>query len=106
MTRAWLAFGIVVMVAACSHHYVRVEGDTLSLFLEKADAKKVIFACSLDGFEPHEARNADGRWIVSVPRGSQFRYYYVVDGSYYPTSCELKEDDDFGSKNCIYDPHM
>ncbi len=66
----------------------------------------MILFCSLDGFEPHETRNDDGRWVVSLPSDSPFRYYYLLDGKMFLPPCRMKEKDDFGSENCIFDPHL
>jgi hypothetical protein len=66
----------------------------------------VTFACSLDDFKPHDARKVDGRWVVSVPGREPFRYFYVLDGEPFLPPCDLKENDDFGSKNCIFNPHL
>lgn len=95
----------MVLTTGCATHYYQVQGDTLALYLNKPDARSVTFVSSLDGFEPHEARKVDGRWVVSVPGDSQFSYYYVLDGEPFLPPCKLKENDDFGSKNCIFSPH-
>jgi hypothetical protein len=34
----------------------------------------------------------------------EFSYFYVVDGTLYLPSCNYMEYDDFGNKNCIYQP--
>jgi hypothetical protein len=43
---------------------------------------------------------------VSLPSGYPFRYYYVLDGEMYLPPCQMIENDDFGSANCIFDPHL
>jgi len=96
----------LIVTSGCTAHYYQVQGDTLSMVLEEPGAHEVIFACSLDGFQPHRARNEDGRWVVTVPNNNSFRYYYLLDGSFYLPPCKLKEDDDFGSQNCIYYPQL
>jgi len=97
---------ILTMASGCAVHYYEVQGDTLSMVLDEPGAHEVIFACSLDGFQPHQARNEDGRWVVTVPSHHSFRYYYLLDGSLYLPPCTLKENDDFGSQNCIFNPHL
>ena len=106
MTRLMLIIGVLVFSAGCATHYYQVKDDTLVLYLDKADVQEVILSCSLDDFEPHEARRVDGRWVVSLPSGSPFRYYYVLDGEMFLPPCQMKENDDFGSANCIFDPHL
>ena len=106
MSRLQLIFGIILLITGCASHTYEVKGDTLDLYLNHPDAKEVTFACSLDDFEPHDARKIDGRWVVSVPSQHTFRYYYVLDGEMFLPPCKLKENDDFGSKNCIFTPHL
>lgn len=106
MTRLFLAVGIMVLTVGCATHYYQLQGDTLALYLNRPLAQRVTLACSLDGFQPHEARNVDGRWEVFLPSDHQFRYYYVIDGKVFLPPCQMKENDDFGSENCIFDPHM
>jgi hypothetical protein len=103
-----LSLGIALMwLTGCTSHYYTQQGGSLMFYLDKPDARQVIFASSLDDFAPHAARKVDGRWLVALsgpPR--PFRYYYVVDGALYTPSCKLKENDDFGSQNCIFDPQL
>ncbi|MGD8701108.1 MAG: hypothetical protein PVG51_07060 [Desulfosarcina sp.] len=106
MIRLLLIIGLMLLMTGCATHYYDVKGDTLNLYLNHPDAKKVTFACSLDGFEPHDARKVDGRWMVSVPSQKPFRYYYMLNGELFLPPCKLKENDDFGSKNCIFTPHL
>ena len=62
MTRLMLIAGILVLTTGCATHYYQVQGDSLVLYLDKPDVQEVILSCSLDDFEPHEARRVDGRW--------------------------------------------
>ena len=78
----------------------------LSGGLKKPEAKSVVLACSLDGFEPRLARNVAGRWEVTLPADEAFNYFYRVDGVPFLPDCPMKENDDFGSENCIFDPHL
>jgi hypothetical protein len=106
MTRLLLIAAILVVIAGCASHTYQVQGDTLVLYLDKPDAQQVILRCSLDDFEPHEAQKVDGRWVVFLPSGDAFRYYYVLDGKMFLPPCRMKEKDDYGSANCIFDPHV
>lgn len=96
----------MTLIAGCATHYCRKEKDSLVLYLEKPGAQRVFFASSLDGFEPHEARHLDGRWVVVLPYQNPFRYYYVVDDEIFLPPCQFTESDDFGSENCIFDPQQ
>lgn len=106
MRRLMLMVGIAVVMASCATHFHQVQGDKLALYLVKPDAHQVLLACSLDGFEPHEAKKDGGQWVVCLPANSPFRYYYVLDGEIFLPPCQMKENDDFGSENCIFDPHL
>ena len=97
---------LLVLTAGCATHYHKVQGNMLELYLKKPEAMQLILFYSRDGFEPHEARQENGRWVVSLPAGESFRYYYVVDDKIFIPSCRMKENDDFGSENCIFDPDM
>lgn len=104
--RLLLTVGWLLLAAGCSTHYYRIKADKLEIYLEKPGARKVIFACSLDDFKPHEASNLDGCWVVTVHRQDQFRYFYMIDGELFLPPCRLKEKDDFGSENCIFDSEL
>ena len=105
MTRLLMAL-MLVLTSGCATHYYQVDNGRLSLYLQRPDVHDVAFACSLDGFEPHTAHFVGGRWVVSLPSGEPFRYYYLLDGKVFVPPCPMKERDDFGSQNCIFDPLM
>lgn len=98
--------GFMTVMTGCTTHYYEKQRDTLVLYLYKPNAQQVLLACSLDGFEPHEARYLDGRWVVDLPSGDPFRYYYILDGKLFLPPCQIRESDDFGSENCIFDPQL
>ena len=101
-----LLLGLILLTTGCATHYYTVNGKQLALVLDKSDARQVMVACSLDGFEPRQAVKENGLWVVSLPSNESFRYYYVLDGELYVPPCKMKEYDDFGSENCIFDPHL
>lgn len=105
MSRLLPIAALMLLATGCATHYYRAQGDTLAIYLKAPGAKKVTFACSLDDFTPHDTRKVDGRWVVSVPGRDPFRYFYLLDGELFLPPCELKENDDFGSRNCIFNPH-
>ena len=104
--RLLLIFGLMTLATGCATHYFEVQGDRLSMVLDKSDAQQVQLACSLDGFELRKAQKKDGRWVVRLPADVPFSYYYVLDGEVFLPPCRMKECDDFGSENCIFDPHL
>ncbi len=90
--------------AASTHYHVR-QSDRVTFYLQAPGARGVVFASSLDAFNPHLASKVDGsRWVVSVAADSEFRYFYLVDGVVYVPECRYYEYDDFGSRNCLYLP--
>ncbi|MBW1998783.1 MAG: hypothetical protein JRJ29_12560 [Deltaproteobacteria bacterium] len=98
---------LILVLAGCASHYYQKNNDTVSLFLRKPHAKRVYFLSSLDGFTPRKAWPVDtGTWKIDAPAKTEFRYFYNVDGAVYLPSCRLKEQDDFGSEICIYDPGL
>ena len=103
----FLIVAVLFGLSGCASHYYEVKGDTLHIHLKKPYAKVVYFASSLDGYELHRARRIDDKtWEVTVPADAEFRYFYIVDGVLYLPSCKFKEQDDFGSENCLYIPDL
>ncbi len=91
----------------CSHHYYRLEDNSLDLYLKVPGASSVVFASSLDGYEPHPASRAGrGLWVVRVPGNREFSYFYKVDGRVFIPECDCHEYDEFGSESCVYVPGM
>ena len=89
---------------AASHYHVE-QSDRVTFYLEAPEARVVLWVSSLDAYSPHPADRVSGsRWAVTVAANSEFRYFYIVDGSVYLPDCKFYEKDDFGSRNCIYVP--
>jgi hypothetical protein len=97
---------VVLCLAGCAAtHYHERQSDRVTFYLRAPGAEKVDFVASLDEYNPHRASRVSGsRWAVTVATNSEFRYFYIVDGSVYLPECELYENDDFGSRNCVYVP--
>lgn len=101
-----LSFLSLAGCSASPHHF-KVDNGKVDLFLEAEGAGQVLFASSLDGFKMHKAvKDGDATWKVTMPADREFSYFYLVDGAAHPTPCELKETDDFGSSNCIFNPGL
>ena len=97
----------VFLFSGCASHFYRKNNDTVCIFLKKPDAKQVYFLSSLDGYKPLKAMRVDNQtWQINAPANTEFRYFYSVDGALYLPDCRLKEQDDFGSKICIYIPGL
>ena len=106
-TRWLLVFSFAVMLTGCTHHYHRIEGERLYMYLDRPDAEHVELRCDFDGFQKHRAqKNDDGLWEVSLPILNDFKYFYKVNGEVFLPHCRYKEMDDFGSTNCIFLPDM
>jgi hypothetical protein len=95
---------MTVPITACApHHSVTVLEDEVLLSLREPEAREVQFASSVDRFQPHLARQgASGNWVVSVPTGKEFVYFYRVDGRIMVPECKRTVLDDFGSRNCVH----
>lgn len=94
------------LLSACVSHHYRIAGDQVILALRYPNAKKVVLFCSIDGFKPRNTKHVSNCWELEVPAGETFRYFYQVDDTFFIPDCLMKEKDDFGSENCIYDPHL
>jgi hypothetical protein len=95
----------VFFLAGCAAHYSREENGRVHLYLKDGRAREVQFASSRDGFVLHPAEKADAKtWKATVPMGGEFQYFYVVDGRVRLPDCPYREEDDFGSHNCLYKP--
>ena len=98
---------VTFYLAGCAaSHYHERQSDRVTFYLRAPGARGVALASSLDAYSPHLASKVDGScWVVSVAAGSEFRYFYIVDGAVYVPECRFYEKDDFGSRNCVYVPN-
>lgn len=97
---------LAMVLSSCSSHYYTRNGDQLTLHLKNKEAHRVLFYHSLDGFAGQQLRQQNGIWEMTVPAHQPFKYFYRVDNEIFLPSCQLKEKDDFGSKNCIFEPKL
>jgi hypothetical protein len=95
---------LVLLVPACAQkHYAKLEGDEVAFYYRDTEAQEVLFSSSRDNYKLLAAReDKNHRWIVSVPAGESFSYFYLVDGVITLPDCPYTENDDFGSRNCLY----
>ncbi len=102
----FLLFGTSLVLSGCTPgHWVGREGDSLVFHLRMPRAARVCFASSADDFRLHDAvRNNGDDWQVTVDVRPGLRYFYLVDGRFYLPDCGLREGDDFGRENCLYEP--
>ena len=101
-----IAVLFLVLLSGCSsRHYVEQKTDSLVFSLQFPEAARVQFSSSIDNFVLHDTvKNSSGLWQLTVPSRSELKYFYIVDRSLYLPECKLKETDDFGTENCIYQP--
>jgi hypothetical protein len=103
----FLLLSAALLLTACATHYWRVENQETLLFLRAPRAREVLFASSLDQFAWRRARRTGEQlWQVAIPRDIPQTYVYRVDGELFVPDCRFKEQDDFGSENCLYIPGM
>ncbi len=93
----------VFLAAGCAGHYYREEAGRVHLYLKDNRAAEVDFASSQDGFVLHRTDKVDSEtWKMTVTKTGEFRYFYWVDGRIHLPDCPYREEDDFGSYNCLY----
>jgi hypothetical protein len=97
---------LACLCSACATHSYRIQGNKVTLVLRRPEAKSVMLAASLDGFNLRPADRVSTNWEVILPADKAFRYFYQVDGKMVVPDCPMKERDDFGSENCIFDPQL
>ena len=98
-----LATCLLVLCLGCADHYYKRQEDGVRIYLKLPEAQQVFFLSSLDRYEQLEAKKIDTKtWEILVYPGSEFKYFYIVDGELFLPTCPLRETDDFGSENCIF----
>ena len=103
-----LLFVCALFFSGCApKHSIQVADDSITVYCEYPDAKKVVFASSTDRFQLHQATQVKGDvWVVTVPRTKEFTYFYMVDGVVTLPDCRYTVMDDFGGKNCFFSEEM
>jgi hypothetical protein len=99
------ALAALMLISGCARGFYQVADDRVTFYLDLPAAQQVYFAYSLDEFRLHRAKKTQaGTWVVAVPAGIEFRYFFIVDGAVHLPDCKISETDDFGSENCIFEP--
>ena len=106
MTRYLTFFLASAVLTGCApRHYVLVQAETVTLYLQAPEAAKVQFASSVDQFTLRDvSKNEEGAWIVNGLNNKEFQYFYIVDGAMFVPDCRFHQNDDFGTVNCRYLP--
>lgn len=97
---------LFLVLSSCSAHSYKVNGERVTLYLAKPEAKSVLFFSSLNDYDGQNLIRKEGVWELTLPANRPFRYFYKVDGEIFLPDCNIKEKDDFGSENCIFDKKM
>jgi hypothetical protein len=106
-TRLPLLFLAILLSACAEKHYSKLNDDTVTFYYKSPEAQEVLFATSRDNYKLLAARKTKNHlWEVSVPAEKGFAYFYVVDGIITLPACPFTENDDFGSRNCLYITEM
>jgi len=95
-----------IVLGGCSTHFYSIEDDNVTISLKHPKAQTLLFASSLNGYEGQMLKQHNGLWEISLPAEKPFRYFYMADGESFIPECPLQENNDFGSKNCIFDPNI
>jgi hypothetical protein len=104
-SRKILLFGLVLFLSGCarSHYYIDAGGGEVDVYVKEKEAREVLFFSSADHFQPHQAQKmSGGLWRVTMPDRKEIRYFYMIDGKKVLPDCRWREEDDFGSENCVY----
>ncbi len=102
----FLSMLLLLFLGGCgpSHFFTRQAGG-LRLYLDLPEASEVLFASSADSFQLHPTtKTRDDLWETRLLADQGFHYFYRVDGSPYVPDCRYSDQDDFGTRNCIYQP--
>jgi hypothetical protein len=95
----------VFVAGGCATHYQVITSGHVEMFLKAPQAQSVVLVVSSDPFQQVQAQgDASGVWKVTLNRLNEFKYFYLVDGKAYLPDCRLRENDDFGSNNCVFSP--
>jgi hypothetical protein len=95
----------VFVAGGCTAHYHIINNGNVEMFLTAPQAQSVVLVISGDPFQQIRARqDASGVWKVTLNRLNEFKYFYLVDGKAYLPDCPLRDNDDFGSNNCVFSP--
>lgn len=75
------------------------------IYLRAPQAREVALVVAAEAVEDIPAEPAGlGFWRARRQGRGEFRYSFRVDGKMELPDCPLRERDDFGSWNCVFDP--
>lgn len=96
----------VAVNAGCTRHFLEVREKAVELYLHAPGAREVALLAAAEAVEDIPAEHLGfGLWRARRAGLREFRYSFRVDGKIELPECPLRESDDFGSWNCVFDPH-
>ncbi len=104
----FLSILLVMLLSGCAvpEHYTIKSSKGVDIVLYLPGVQKVYFSSSLDGFKEHDLkREPNDTWVMrKMNRTESFKYFYIIDGKPFLPQCKYMENDDFGNRNCIFQP--
>jgi hypothetical protein len=95
----------VFMAGGGAAHYHVINNGHVEMYLKAPQAQSVVLVVSGDTFQQVQAlRDVSGMWKVTLHGLHEFKYFYLLDGKSYLPDCPLRDNDDFGSNNCVFSP--
>jgi hypothetical protein len=95
----------VLAAGGCTAHYHVANNGHVEMYLTAPQAQSVVLVIAGDPFQRIQAlRDASGTWKATLNQAGEFKYFYIMDNKAYLPDCRLKEQDDFGSDNCVFSP--
>ena len=93
------------MAGGSTAHYHVIDNGHVEMYLMAPQAQSVVLVVSGDTFQQvHALRDVSGMWKVTLHGLHEFKYFYLLDGKSYLPDCPLRDNDDFGSNNCVFSP--
>jgi hypothetical protein len=97
----------VLMGGGCTAHHSMVRNGKVEMYLTAPQAQSVVLVIAGDPFQKVPASRDDaGAWKVTLNHAGEFKYFYLVDNKAYVPDCRMREQDDFGSDNCVFTARM
>jgi 1,4-alpha-glucan branching enzyme len=94
---------VIFLLFGCASHYFVNDSKELQFYLKAPKAKRVELLASFNGYIPIPAQRLQGgAWRVTLPEADSFTYFYRIDDRISIPECPLREKDDFGQSNCVF----
>jgi hypothetical protein len=105
MQYKWMRPALACLLWGCTTHYYKAAAGQVGIYLKAPEAASVMLVPSFNGYQPLTAEHTGtGTWVVKVPSGISFSYFYLVDHRPTVPQCEMTEQDEFGRSNCVFSP--